>query len=369
MQSIKHFVSLMNTNITTHSPSFQYSGNQRLANISVIRPLLVVLLVFYHAFAIYGGSWEPIEGYPEIKIYWWLDLLSYACMLETFVFVSGYVFGYQVRTKGDIKLKAKSLFTGKLKRLILPCAIFSLLYIFLFGDITQPIVETLYSLVNGCAHMWFLPMLFWCFVMVWMIEIFKAPPKYVTPVLIVLSLFSVNGLPLQLSHTMYYMVFFYFGYALQRYNVNLDKYYTKHIAIVSIIVFAILFVALTLLKENRDLIFTSPSAIVQTSKFLVGKMCILGYSSAGIIMIMIIVGYIEKRHGLIVPRWMVEIGNLCFGVYLFQQFVLHALYYNTTLPQLISPYWLPWIGFILALIVSLVLSWLLRLTQFGKALV
>jgi len=59
-----------------------------LTNVSIIRPILFVLLVFYHAFAIYSGAWSPIEGYPVIKAYWWLDKLSYAFMLEMFVFIT-----------------------------------------------------------------------------------------------------------------------------------------------------------------------------------------------------------------------------------------------------------------------------------------
>ena len=145
-------------------------SNKRLADVVVIRNILIVLLVFYHAFAIYSGAWSPIKGFPEIKTYWWLDKLSYAFMLELFVFVSGYVFGYQVRVKGESKLQAKDLFWGKFKRLMIPCMVFSLLYILLFGHITQPIQKTLYGLMNGVGHMWFLPMLFWCFVGTWIIE-------------------------------------------------------------------------------------------------------------------------------------------------------------------------------------------------------
>lgn len=108
-----------------------------LANVVIIRPILIVLLVFYHAFAPFSGAWEPIGGYPMIRTYWWLDKLSYAFMLEMFVFVSGYVFGYQVRTKGESKLEAKNLFWGKFKRLMIPCMVFSLLYVILLGEISR----------------------------------------------------------------------------------------------------------------------------------------------------------------------------------------------------------------------------------------
>lgn len=216
----------------------------------VIRPILIVLLVFYHAFAPFSGAWEPIEGYPIIKTYWWLDKLSYAFMLEMFVFVSGYVFGYQVRIKGESKLEAKNLFWGKFKRLMIPCMVFSLLYILLLGDITQPVTKTIYDLVNGAGHMWFLPMLFWCFAGVWVIEKLKLKPKWVIPVLVLCSVFSSVPLPLRLGSAMYYMLFFYVGYLLQKADVSFDRFYTMKHCVVALIAFCVLFPTLTMLKAN-----------------------------------------------------------------------------------------------------------------------
>lgn len=159
----------------------------RLDEVTLIRPVLIVLLVFYHAFAIYSGAWAPIEGFPEVPVYWWLDKLSYAFMLEMFVFISGYVFGFQVRTKGNMKLQAKALFWSKFKRLMIPCIVFSLLYILLFGKIAQPVQITLYSLLNGVGHMWFLPMLFWCFVGIWLIEKLRMKPRWILSLLLLNS--------------------------------------------------------------------------------------------------------------------------------------------------------------------------------------
>ena len=221
-----------------------------LSNVVVIRNILIILLVFYHAFAIYSGAWAPIQGFPEVPVYWWLDKLSYAFMLELFVFVSGYVFGYQVRVKGESKLQAKDLFWGKFKRLMIPCIVFSLLYILLLGDITQPIQKTLYGLFDGVGHMWFLPMLFWCFVGMWIIEKIHLKPKWSVPLLIIASLGSFLPLPLRMGTAMYFMVFFYVGYVIQRNNISLDWLYTKRSAIITTISFIILFPAFTLLKEQ-----------------------------------------------------------------------------------------------------------------------
>jgi fucose 4-O-acetylase-like acetyltransferase len=109
-----------------------------LSDVVVIRNILIVLLVFYHAFAIYSGAWKPIAGFPIVKAYWWFDKLSYAFMLELFVFISGFVFGYQVRQKGESKLQAKSLFWGKFKRLIVPSIFFSLLYMLIWVTSSNP---------------------------------------------------------------------------------------------------------------------------------------------------------------------------------------------------------------------------------------
>ena len=340
----------------------------------MIRPILVVLLVFYHAFAPYGGAWETIEG-CSIKAYWWLDWLSFAFMLETFVFISGYVFGYQVRTKGEEKLKAKNLLWGKFKRLMIPCMVFSLLYILLFQDIRQPVYLTAYDLLNGVGHMWFLPMLFWCFVGIWMIEKIGLKSKIVIPLLIVCSLLSSIKLPFELGHTMYYMLFFYIGYLLQRDNVSLDRFYTKKHIVFWTIAFCVLFPALTLLKvELND--FNGIRWHLIDNKIVNKALCLsmkkliqIIYSSVGLIMLFIMVGYAERSRTKTIQQWVVNIGGLCFGVYLLQQFILMGLYQFTNLPNFVGCYWLPWLGFTVALVVSVVISQLLVKTKTGRFLI
>ena len=224
--------------------------NKLIQEVVVIRPILIVLLVFYHAFAIYSGAWAPIEGLLEVPAYWWLDKLSYAFMLEMFVFISGFVFGYQVRTKGEAKLQAKVLFWGKFKRLMIPCVVFSLLYILLLSNIGQPIQKTLYDMLNGAGHMWFLPMLFWCFVGVWVIEKLRLKSRWVLPLLLFASMVSFLPLPFRMGIALYYMVFFYVGFILQKEDVSLDRFYTLKHCLAATAAFLVLFPTLTLLKAN-----------------------------------------------------------------------------------------------------------------------
>ena len=70
-----------------------------------------------------------------------------------------------------------------------------------------------------------------------------------------------------------------------------------------------------------------------------------------------------------IPQWLIKLGGLCFGVYLLQQFILMGLYYYTELPVILGCYWLPWVGFLIALIGSLVFAWLLVKTKVGRFLI
>lgn len=343
---------------------------QILPDVVVIRNILIVLLVFYHAFAIYSGAWKPIDGFPEIKIYWWLDKLSFAFMLELFVFISGYVFGFQVRIKGDSKLQAKILFWGKFKRLIIPSIIFSLLYILLLGNIRQPIQKTVYDLFNGYAHMWFLPMLYWCFVGVWIIEKIHLKSKWAILLLVVATMGSFLPLPLRMGEAMYYMLFFYIGYVIQKKELSLDWLYSKRYAIISSIAFIILFPSLTLLKEQFGTIQMGGGdnqLVIKVVIAIAQQVLKLVYAFVGIVMMLSLVGCYLKRH--VVPKLMEQIGALSFGVYLFQQFILKGLYDHTILPTLLGCYWLPWVGFIIAMVGSIIISLLFIKTKTGRFLI
>ena len=92
------------------------------------------------------------------------------------------------------------------------------------------------------------------------------------------------------------------------------------------------------------------------------------YSTTGLAMLVVLVGiYVKRRNP--VGVCLIGIGNLCMGVYLFQQFILKSLYDYTSLPTLIGSYWLPWVGFLIALLGSLLLTWLSHQTKLGRYLI
>lgn len=77
-------------------------SKKRFYEVDLIRVILIVLLVAFHAFCPYlhvDGGW-PVLYNQDIPAYWWLGWALYAVMLPAFVFISGYLFGNQIVKSG-----------------------------------------------------------------------------------------------------------------------------------------------------------------------------------------------------------------------------------------------------------------------------
>lgn len=312
-----------------------------------MRTILALLIVFMHAFTCYQGEWAPPEGYVDVPVYKWIARTSFAFTLEAFVFISGYLFAFQRITLNRIG-EGMSLIINKLKRLILPSAIFGAFYFFLFCEY-DGIGLLLYSLLNGCGHMWFLPMLFWCFIMMWILEQIKIGDIFKIAILVCFNLFLFVSLPLRLTATAKYLIYFYGGYVIYKHSAVIKSYLSSMQIIWSWVIFVLLFVVFRPLKET--LTIGNGGSIISKVLTLSGRnICQLIYASVGTLTFYITAVWYTQRKQL--KPFTIKLASCCFGIYLFQQFVLQLLYYKTFFPTLIGPYWLPWCGFAIALVIS-----------------
>lgn len=106
-----------------------------IPEVSILRPVTVVLLVLMHSFTVFNHSWRPFDGYIDIETYKWITRVSFNFMMEMFVFISGYVLAYQIITLGRT-YKWLDFAKRKFQRLIVPSIVFSLIYIPLLPDKT-----------------------------------------------------------------------------------------------------------------------------------------------------------------------------------------------------------------------------------------
>lgn len=178
-----------------------------------------------------------------------------------------------------------------------------------------------------------------------------------------------------MGSAMYYMLFFYVGYILQRNNVTLNRFYTLAHCIIATMTFIVLFPTLTLLRQNFSDVMLDVDNLIENQLIIkaiansFSKLMQIIYAFVGLWTLLVWVGYGEKRYKKPLPQWIDRLGNLCFGVYLLQQFILLGLYHHTSLSVLVGPYLLPWIGFVFTLISSIIISKFFMMTKTGTLLI
>lgn len=129
-----------------------------LQDISILRSLSIIAVVFFH---VYGMMFA--DHFPAIKelyhsIYFTLNncwIINIA--MPMFVFISGYLFYYQLQ-RGKYPTFIP-LVEKKFTRILIPYFIFGLIMMATTGAFHP--FELLHG---GYWHLWFLPMIFWCFI-------------------------------------------------------------------------------------------------------------------------------------------------------------------------------------------------------------
>ena len=292
-------------------------------------------------------------------------------MLEAFVFISGYVWGYQVRTKYDGIVDFNRTVVKKAKRLLIPSVIFSFIYLICFNwNNSMTWGGQIYYVLNGAGHMWFLPMLFWCFVAIFVVEKLNIPSKYIIILALLATVCSIVPLPLRLSSAAYYFIFFYCGYCIQRNDVKMSTLLTWKNVAISALLYIVLFICSKLLFNSELFIEFSEESIIHNAIFLMSqRIAVLVYSAIGLAFIYILINLLLKKNILNVTPVMIKFSAYCFGVYIFQQFILKYIVYNSSLISVFGSYWLPWVAFVVTLLLSVALSWGLLRTKVGRFLI
>ena len=67
----------------------------RLDEVTWMRCILAILIVFFHSFLCFDGKWRAFDGMIDIPVYRWLSRISFAFTLEAFVLISGYIIAFQ----------------------------------------------------------------------------------------------------------------------------------------------------------------------------------------------------------------------------------------------------------------------------------
>lgn len=197
-----------------------------LMEVAIMRPILILCIVIGHSFAIFSGAWPtPFEDtILESSIYSSVNPLFISFQLAGFVFISGYVNSY-INCNRSVKPNITEMLLKKIKRLLVPAWLFGAVYyvLFLYDLDTFTIKSCLLKIFLGAGHLWFLPMLFGCILLVQICESCKIRPRY-----ILIALFLIVLLPFQFvayTQFLHYAFYFYLGQIVwqKRFDINLKN--------------------------------------------------------------------------------------------------------------------------------------------------
>ena len=87
--------------------------------------------------------------------------------------------------------------------------------------------------------------------------------------------------------------------------------------------FVALFIAVTIVGRDVLSVYTESSSLIVKGVALVCKNYLrLMCAASGVAFVYSLVNYLIEGKGLSIPKWVVDLNGVCFGVYLFQQFIL-----------------------------------------------
>lgn len=341
-------------------------------DVVAIRLSFIFLLVVYHALCIFTGAWDsPYTPAINISIYNWLGNLIHLSQLEALVVISGLLFGYYALKKPNA-LSFNSCVVKKAKRILLPCLLFGIIYYVMFYDLQASWYNIIWKLLNGCGHLWFLPMIFWCFVLVYLIEI--TPPawqmsdnkKYKLILFVALCCSVVNPfmfVPLGFGRAFDFFIYFFMGICIQTKRFSLPT--TRKNILFATIVFSASFLFFMIIQDNIQ---------AQTMVEKVMRMVLINsfHTANALSAIYLIYSFANAESVLRFLRdnpILITLSGYCYGVYIYQQFILKILYYQTQLPFVVNAYWLPWIATLATIVLSLLLCHFTLKTKIGRFLI
>ena len=339
-----------------------------LYEVSIIRPMVIFLLVVLHSFTKIGEGGGNFQDYQLAGAYQWFVWLISGFRIETIALVAGYVFSYQSHDLGR-SYKFWPFVWKKFKRLIIPMVVFGVIYYFcfFFNADTFTTKEFLLKVFSGCGHLWFLPMLFWCFIAIWIIDHYKWDSWILLVLLAIVSIVPSPKLPLGFSRLPHFIFYVYGGYYLWTKRDSLFK----HCLTWKCIIFLWITYIVLVIFSHTVLVFDF-SQMVSYQKLvalLITNFVRLLIAFVGIVALYLTVCKFTTKKEFSPKRWVVSASDNCYGVYVYHQFILVWLYFYTPLVSLLPPLVVPWVGLAITLPVSLFATRLTLKTKTGRFLI
>lgn len=290
--------------------------SSKLQNIVILRTFAIIAVVLYHCYCPWMSSWNWYYC-PMRNLYSFIFETILIGRMPLFVFVSGYLFSYLYISRGKYHT-----FTGfienKFKRLLVPCIVFT-------GVLCACLqVNYLHVFIYGGYHLWFLKMLFLCFMTCWIIAKYVNSLKFEIVLLCVTIAMTFIPFPnvLGIHHYLKYFFFFYGGYLLSKYRHDLNFIFTKKIGFAIIGLYLLLCIItgyVYVVNSHYDI-----GTIMYTNPIL--KICRILMRPTMVIVAFIVIGWVERMISKNMTIFCDKINTLSYGIYLFHLLILECIH-------------------------------------------
>lgn len=333
----------------------------RLKEIDIIRCIVVLMVVLVHTAAPHTGAWPLPAELPGNMTLLYIGKLCYCGMLETFVFISGFLLG-QKPLPSDASTK-KRLIYNRFIRLYIPCIIFGIIAVAVINGYDQ-ILSKSAKIIQGIYHLWFLPVLLWCFVLeVLLVQRIK---RFSLPILAILAILPYPGMPFNINTSLYYLFFFHLGYTVCKNKERVYMILNKRATILASLTFAIILLTVSFRYMNLVIEIGNAPAIISKALTIMSLTTIRFITSLPIIVIYIWVGI--KLGESMIYKFALFIAKYSLGIYIFQEIIIRILYYKLHI-FILFPGTYALLIFIMTIIISLLITILLSQNKYTKKFV
>ena len=335
------------------------NGGGRLNDIVILRSILLV--VFVHSFYIYNyGSLSDIDTIViKIERFFNLDILN-KFRMPMFIFISGFLFSF-LHYKKHKYPKFIDLFTNKFKRLLIPYWVFFPITALCLGKLTHLSVD---DFLYPMGHLWFLLMLFWCFITTKFVLVCHLDRnKYMVLLMFIVAyllaffegnITKIGGLQDFASK----FIYFFTGFICYKYDSIFQLRNTKllRITLLGISAFLLIFLVNILMDSSR---FTWARLFSPASSILI---VLFGYS---------VVNRILNKGWIKDISIFEKINKLSYGIYICHPWLIDSITSNKIIISIARDYTLlfPLFLFLFALGVSMFFSKLMLKTKIGRFLI
>lgn len=325
-----------------------------LKNCNFVKSILMILIVLYHSILYWKGDWfigEPVFEAISLNIVAdWLNSFH----IYGFVLVSGYIF-YYIKYENERYQKFQSFVINKVKRLIVPYIFVSIIWVipisgYFFNYDTQDIINN-YLLGKSPGQLWFLLMLFWVFLIVWIMSNYLQKSNTISIFLAIgfygLGIVAMRFIPniFMILQAFSFIPVFIIGFKIRQYGSGIVKN-------VPILGWVIIDIGLFFIYEyinisnNEGLIWTIINLGITFVLHTVGAIMIF-------VVLQKIANYIQWE-----KKPFIYISESSMGVYLFHQQIVYVFIYWVN--GRINPYLNAFVNFIGAMLISLIITFILR---------